>query len=110
MLAMSENLWSFKAVFSFGNSQKPHGPNLANMVDGPISVSIFWPQTPGLQACHEQGHCHDARSKHQTKVQVFSDKQPHVTLPIFPNNNAGSLFNLVQETQSEQCPCNQKKK
>jgi hypothetical protein len=26
----------------------------------------------------------------------------HVTLPVFPNNNAGSLFDLVQETQSEQ--------
>jgi hypothetical protein len=25
MSAMSENLWPFKAVFSFGNSQKSHG-------------------------------------------------------------------------------------
>jgi hypothetical protein len=33
----------------------------------------------------------------------------HVTLPIFPNNNAGSLFNLVQETQTEQRPCDKKK-
>jgi hypothetical protein len=73
-----------------------------NMVDGPISISIFWPKTPGQRARHEQGHCHDARSKHQAKVQVFSDEQPHVILPIFPNNIAGSLFNLVQETQSEQ--------
>jgi hypothetical protein len=73
------------------------------MVDGPISLSIFWPKTPGERARHGQGHCHchDARSKHQVKVQVFSDEQPHVTLPIFPNNNAGSLFDLVQETQSE---------
>jgi hypothetical protein len=47
---------------------------------------------------------------HQAKIQVFSDEQPHVTLPIFPNNNAGSLFDLVQETQSEQCPCDKKKK
>jgi hypothetical protein len=38
----------------------------------------------------------------QAKVQVSSDDQPHVTLPIFVNNNAGSLFDLVQETQSEQ--------
>jgi hypothetical protein len=68
------------------------GTNLANMVDGPISVSVFWPNTPGERARHEQGHCHDARSNHQTKVQVFSDEQPHVTLQIFPNNNAGSLF------------------
>jgi hypothetical protein len=49
-----------------------------------------------------QGHCHDASSKYQAKVQVFSDEQPHVTLSIFPNSNAGSLFDLVQETQSEQ--------
>jgi hypothetical protein len=78
------------------------GPNLANMVDGPLSLSIFWPQTPGQRARREQGHCHDARSKHQAKAQVFFGKQPHVTLPIFPNNNASSLFDLVQETQSEQ--------
>jgi hypothetical protein len=77
------------------------GPNLVNMVDGPNSLSIFWPRTPGQQARHEQGHCHDARSKHQAKVQVFSDEQTHVILPIFPNNNSGSLFDLVQETQSE---------
>jgi hypothetical protein len=98
MLAVSENLWSFKAVFSFWNSQKSHGAKLANMVDGPISLSMFWPKTPGQRARHEQGHCHDSRSKHQ----VFSDQQPHVTLPVFPNNSAGSLFDLVQETQSEQ--------
>jgi hypothetical protein len=74
------------------------------MVDGSILLSIFWPKTPGQRAHqhHEQGHCHDTRSKHQAKVQVFSDEQPHVTLPVFPNNNAGSLFDLVQETQSEQ--------
>jgi hypothetical protein len=70
------------------------GPNLANMVDGRISISIFWPKTPGQRARHEQGHCHDARSKHQAKVQVFSDEQPRVTLPVFPNNNSGSLFDL----------------
>jgi hypothetical protein len=86
------------------------GSNVANMVDGPISISIFWPKTPGQRAYHEQGHCHDARSNYQAKVQVFSNEQPHITLPIFPNNNAGSLFNLVQETQSEQCPCDQKNK
>jgi hypothetical protein len=73
------------------------------MLDGRISLSIFWPKTPGQRARHEQGHCHDARSKHQAKVQIFS-----VTLPIFPNNNAVSLFDLVQETQSEQCPCDKK--
>jgi hypothetical protein len=78
------------------------GPNLANMADCPISLLIFWLKTPRQRAHHEQGHCHDARSKHQVKVQVFPDEQPHVTLPVFPNNNAGSLFDLVQETQREQ--------
>jgi hypothetical protein len=38
------------------------GPNLVNMVDGPISLSIFWPKIPGQQVHHEQGHCHDAPS------------------------------------------------
>jgi hypothetical protein len=80
------------------------------MVDGPISLSILWPKTPGQRARHEQGHCHDARYKHQAEVQVFSHEQPHITLPIFSNNNAGSLFDLVQETQSEQCPCDEKNK
>jgi hypothetical protein len=79
------------------------------MGDGPISLSNFWPKTSGQRASHDQGHCHDARSKHQANGQVFSDEQPHVTLPIFPNNNAGSLFELFQETQSEQWPCDKKK-
>jgi hypothetical protein len=72
------------------------------MVDDPISLSIFWPKTPGQRARHEQGQCHDAIYKHQAKFQVLSDEQPNVILPVFPNNNAGSLFDLVQETQSEQ--------
>jgi hypothetical protein len=45
------------------------------MVDDTISISICWPKTPGQQAHHEQGHCHDARSKHQANIQVFSDEQ-----------------------------------
>jgi hypothetical protein len=49
-----------------------------------------------------QGLCHDAISKHEAKAKVFTNDQPHVPLPILPNNNAGSLFDLVQETQSEQ--------
>jgi hypothetical protein len=101
MSAMSENLWPFKAVFSFWNSQKLHRAKSGKYGGWSNFYQFFWPKTPRQQARHEQGHCHDARSKHQAEVQVFSDKQPHVTLPIFPNNNAGSLFNLVQETQSE---------
>jgi hypothetical protein len=80
------------------------------MVDGPVLISVLWPKTHGEQARHEQGHCHDARSKHQAKVQVFCDEQLYITLPIFPNNNAGSLFDLVQETRSEHYPCDKKKK
>jgi hypothetical protein len=53
------------------------------MVDGPISLSIFGPKTPGQRARHEQGHCHDERSKQQAKVQVFSVEQPHISLLIF---------------------------
>jgi hypothetical protein len=86
----------------FGIAKSRTGQNLANMVDGPISLSIFWPKTPVQRVRREQGHCRDGRSKHQAKVQVFFDEQPQVSLPVFPNNNAGSLFDLVQETQSEQ--------
>jgi hypothetical protein len=68
------------------------------MVDDLSSLSIFGQKLPDSER-HEQGHCHDARSKHQAKDQFFSDEQPHVTLPIFPINNAGSLFDFVQETQ-----------
>lgn len=58
------------------------GPNLANMVGSSITILTFWPKTPIQQAHHEQGHCYDARSEHQTKVQVFYAE--HVTLPKFP--------------------------
>jgi hypothetical protein len=102
MSVIYENLWPFKAVFSFGNSQKSHGTKSGEYGGWSNFIINFWPKTPGQRARHVQGHCHDARSKHQAKVQVFSDKQPHVTLPIFPNNNAGSLFDLVYETQTEQ--------
>lgn len=44
---------------------------------------------------HEQRHCQDVRSKHQTKVHVFSNKQLHVTVPIFPSHYVGSCFDLV---------------
>jgi hypothetical protein len=93
---------ALQSGLQFGNSQELHRAKSGNMVDGPISLLIFWPKTPGHRVRHEQGHCHDARFKHQAKFQVFSDEQHHVTLPTFPNNNAGSLFDPVQETQSEQ--------
>jgi hypothetical protein len=92
-----------------GIAKSHMGPNLANMLDGPISILIFLAKNSQTASSHEQEHCYDARSKHQAKVQVFSNEQPHVTLPIFPKNNASSLFDLVQEIQSEQCPCDKKK-
>jgi hypothetical protein len=63
-----------------GIAKSRKGPNLTNIVDGPITLSISWPKTPGQRARHKQRHCHDARSRHQAKVQVFSDGQPYVTL------------------------------
>jgi hypothetical protein len=88
------NVGPSKRSLVSGIARSRTGPNLTNVVDGPISISIFWPKTPGERARHEQGNCHDAGSKHQAKVLVFSDEQPHVTLTIFPNNNAGSMFDL----------------
>jgi hypothetical protein len=84
MSAMSENLWHFNEVFSFGNSQKSHEAKCGKY-GGWSNFNIDFLAKNSLdQAHHEQGHCHDARSKHQAKVQVFSDEQPHVSLPIFP--------------------------
>jgi hypothetical protein len=91
---MSLNVEPSKQSLVWRIAESHTGPNLANMMDGPISISNFWPKTTGQRARHEQGHCHDARSKHQANVQVFSDEQSHVTLSIFPNNNAGLLFYL----------------
>jgi hypothetical protein len=62
------SVWKFVALQSglrFFVIAKSHtGPNLVNMMDGPISLSIFWPKTPGHWVHYEQGHCHDARSEH----------------------------------------------
>jgi hypothetical protein len=107
---MSKNLWPSKRSSVLGIAKiltgpilanRVDGPILANRVDGPISLLIFWPKIPGQLARHEQGYFHDARSKNLSKGQVFSDVQRHVTLPIFPNKNAGLLFDLVVENQSE---------
>jgi hypothetical protein len=46
-----------------GIAESRMGPNLVNKMDGPISLSIYWPKIPRQQARHKQGHCHDARSK-----------------------------------------------
>jgi hypothetical protein len=74
------------------------GPNMANTVDGPISISNFGQKLPDSKHIMTRGS-HDAKSKHQAKVPDFSVEKPHVTLPIFPNaNNAGSVSGLVQET------------
>jgi hypothetical protein len=68
------------------------------MVDDPISLSIFWPKTPAQRARN------DASAKHQAKFQVFSGEQPHLTLPIFPNNNAGSPCSRNSERSIFICP------
>jgi hypothetical protein len=83
---MSLNVGPSKRSSVLGIAKSRTGQNLANMMGGPIYLSIFLPKTPRQRARHEQGHCHDAKAKHQAKVQVFSDEQPQVTLPIFPNN------------------------
>jgi hypothetical protein len=81
-----------------------------NVVYGLILLQVFWSKTLGHQMCYEQGHCYDARSKYQTEVQVFSDEQPHLTMPIFSGNSAALLFELVKEAESDQCPCGQENK
>jgi hypothetical protein len=72
------------------------------MVDGPISLSIFDQKLPDNERVKSKGIVMMQDPSIRPKFRFFSDEQPHVTLPIFPNNNAGSLFDLVQETQSEQ--------
>jgi hypothetical protein len=62
------------------------------MVDGPISISILLPKTPGHRARHE------ARSNHQGKVPV-SDEQTHANLPIFTNKtliHSSTLFKKLK--------------
>jgi hypothetical protein len=44
----------------------------------------------------------DPRIRSKFRSSLTKSLTHHVTLPIFPNNNAGSLFDLVQETESEQ--------
>jgi hypothetical protein len=53
------NVGPSKRSLVLGIAKSRTGPKLANMVDGPISISIFLPKTPGQRARHEQGHCHD---------------------------------------------------
>jgi hypothetical protein len=57
---MSLNVGPSKLSSVLGIAKSRTGPNLANIVDGPISMSIFWPKTPGQRARREQGHCYDA--------------------------------------------------
>jgi hypothetical protein len=53
----------------------------------------FIQKIPSQPACHEEWHCHDARSKHKEKVQVLPSKHHHNTFPAFPSNNASSVWN-----------------
>jgi len=59
----SENLEPSKAVYSSGNCQSQIRPNLAHMVDCPITLLMFRSKNPWQQAHHKQSHCHDARFK-----------------------------------------------
>jgi hypothetical protein len=97
---MSENLWPFKAVFSSENSQKSHRAKSGEYGRwSNFIIDFFVQKLPDSEHVMSKGI---VIMQDQAKVQVFSDTQPHVTLTVFPNNNAGSLFDLVQETQSEQ--------
>jgi hypothetical protein len=62
------------------------------------------------QAFHEQEHGYAIISKHQVKVQVVSDKQPHMTSLSFSSNFAGSLFGPFKETQGVWNPFDQENK
>lgn len=71
------------------------GPNLTNAIDDPFLLLIVWLTNAVQWVHHEQRHCQDARYKHQTKVHVFSNKELHVTVPIFPSHYVGLCFDLV---------------
>lgn len=83
-----------KQSSGFGIAKSCMVPYLVNVICGQI-LSVLWPKTHGQQMCYELGHCYDARSKYQTEVQVFPDEQPLLTMPVFPNNSAALLFELV---------------
>jgi hypothetical protein len=91
----------FKAVFSFRNSQKSQRPNLANMVDDLILLSVLAKNSRTASASW-------TRVLSWCEIQAWGQssgrlrRTAHVTLPIFSNNNASSLFDLVQENQNEQ--------
>lgn len=78
-----------------GIAKSRMGPNLVNVVDGSISVFTLLLKAPRQWVGHEQWHCHDARYMHQAKFGSFL-MESLITLSVFPNNNGGLLFNLVQ--------------
>jgi hypothetical protein len=47
---------------------------------------------------------------HQTKVQVLSGKQLHLTLPLSQSNGSDSLLNISEAAQIEQSVCDPKGK
>jgi hypothetical protein len=49
------NVGPSKRSSVLGIDKSRTGPDIANMVDGPISISIVWPKTPGQRARHERG-------------------------------------------------------
>lgn len=89
----------------YGNGQKSHGAKSGEH-GGWSSFNIDYLTKNSRISTSKAGAM--PWSKRPANVQVFSDDQPHVTLSIFPNNNASLLFNHVQQTQSEQFPCDEK--
>jgi hypothetical protein len=49
----------------------------------------------------------DVICKHQAKFQFLFEEKPRVTARVSPSNNVDPLFDLLQDTQSEQCPSGQ---
>ena len=77
----------------FGIPSRPTQPDLLNRVNCSI---YFFSKSSRI-----------AKSKHEAKAEVFFTELSQATLPIFPSNNDGSLFDLFQDSQTEECICDQ---
>jgi hypothetical protein len=95
MSTMSENLWLPKVIICCRNTRKFHGAKSDKCHQWPNFVIDCLADKCHTMSDHEQRHCQDARSKHQTKVHVFSNKQLHVTVPKFPSHYVASCFDLI---------------
>jgi hypothetical protein len=92
---MSLNVGPSKRSSVLGKAKSRTGPNLANIVDGPISISIFCQTLPVSERVMSRGIVMMQDPSIRPKFRSpMNSKQPYVTLPTFPNNNVGSLFDL----------------